>query len=400
MPMLKFAGRGIDGKPKAIKTDNAGNTIVSFKSGVASTKNTEITGYAGKKQGINAINPHIAKINQTSASLTEAPSTFTAEFTDTNYANISTETTGSAVTVNTATAAGRYAKHLFGFNLLAYLKSKELIPSSWSNQDLMAEIESVTVKWLGYGEGSNAGAVAHGAALKMWKSSAGVGSWNEVGSTLSSTGAAITVTISDLVNAIQTDGFIYFMAHPSHPSDGTVTSRIYSFFANLKVDFFTEKLKTSSVMSKSALQRRTAITNELFVPLNTQTVILNNYELTDNVTAWGLYGFEITRPIAHLLEGQLQLLVEYSNVSGDFGSAQGSGKTVFRKYINFSNADEMDKGLAIISDPSATAGTNIMVTGKNFNIPMARFMRLTLINKTSTVAFRFLPFSLVEEGNF
>lgn len=394
------AGRGIDGTAKPIKTDNAGNTIVSFKSGVSTTRNTEITGYAGKKQGTNATIPHIAKINQTSASLTEAPATFTAEFTDTNYSNISTETTGSSVTVNTASAAGRYAKHLFGFNLLAYLKGKDLIPSSWSNRDLMAEIESVTIKWLGYGEGASAGATVFGASLKMWKSTGGAGNWTEIGTTLSSAGAAVTVTLTDLVNAIQDDGFIYFMVHPSHPSDGTITSRIYSFFANLKVDFFTEKLKTSSVMSKSALQRRTSITNELFVPLNTQTVILNNYELTDNVTAWGLYGFEITRPIAHLLQGQLQLLVEYSNVSGDFTTAQGGGKTVFRKVVDFASADEADKGLALISDSSAASGTNMIVTGKWFNIPMARYMRLTLINKTTTVGFRFLPFSLVEEGNF
>lgn len=156
-----------------------------------------------------------------------------------------------------------------------------------------------------------------------------------------------------------------------------------------------EPLPTKVVGGK--MQRRTIITQELILNAGQSAVILDNYEFPQNVTAWALFGYGFSRNASMIVNG-LTLLIEQTN--GNYSEAGGSN-LVFKQYVRFAEEEDVfNKGLVISSDPNIDTRTSLIVAGKYFNIPAAKYMRLTLFNNLATSDMRFAPLSFVEEGVF
>lgn len=409
--MLRIAGRGIDGTAKAISTDNGGNVNVQLLGSVTKGKMEQLMTFTNKINGSLLESPHVSKylINNTNTS-PSSPKAFVMETSSINYTRISVKDFPAGVMATPTTSSGKYPIHLFSFDLITDLKNKGKIPKSWTVTELVNALKKITYEFIGFGEGSNGGVLTNGATLKLWDGTA----WVTLGANTTNTYATIIGSCTDFSMLVANDGFLHFIVHPDYPSDATIISKIYSDYIGINVEFDADvvltdmsktydddlkAIRTVSTITKSALQRRTKIVVSSTISLSSEKIILDNYEFGDNVTAWALYGYENSRPLNHLNNGHLQLLIEFSNTSNNFNAETG-GAIVFKKYLDFSVDDSFNNGLMLISSATATSGTNIIVANKSFNVPIAKYMRLTIINTTSTVAFKFLPFCLVEEGNF
>lgn len=154
-------------------------------------------------------------------------------------------------------------------------------------------------------------------------------------------------------------------------------------------------------LNESKLHRRLVLgSSEQLIAPQEELVLRGNHAFDDNVTSWAIYGIETNRPMSDLLGNNMQLIIEYSTESNGFNEGRPGGNSVFRAVIPFSEVDTFDQGLLSATDPNVERRTNIIIQGRYFNVPMAKYMRISLKNNLTGPSIRFLPFIMIEEGNF
>ena len=149
---------------------------------------------------------------------------------------------------------------------------------------------------------------------------------------------------------------------------------------------------------ESHLNKKTTIPGRYLDP-QTEYVFATDFEFSGRTTAWALYMYEMLRPTNNLENGNVEVVIEFSDTKGNYSSEVG-GRLIFSQAVTLSQSDEVGKGLLVLPSTTSTQGSNIILAGEYFNVPIAKYMRITIKNNLPLQAIRFLPLSIVEEGNF
>jgi hypothetical protein len=172
------------------------------------------------------------------------------------------ETSGSAYSLISGLGGGIYmpsnvnngvqAQTLFSFNIIEQIERKMgRIPSdtvAGKVQWIKDNVARLTANWHGFG-GSVGG---YGASFAWWSVTGS--SWGNVTSHTSGVVAALVRTISaSLTSAIDSNGFVHYLAYTTNPSDGIVPSMLHTDFIECEIE-----LKASAVLDTRPIITRVA----------------------------------------------------------------------------------------------------------------------------------------------
>lgn len=147
------------------------------------------------------------------------------------------------------------------------------------------------------------------------------------------------------------------------------------------------------------LNKKQILSNGRQIEPQTSYVVVSDFQFNKNVTAWALYAYERNRPTSNIVNGMVEFVIEYSDTAGNYDTAPG-GRVLFKQAVTLSQDDERGKGLVVLPSSDSTQGSNIILAGEYFNVPIGSFMRITIKNNLPEQAIRFLPITIVQEGNF
>ena len=147
------------------------------------------------------------------------------------------------------------------------------------------------------------------------------------------------------------------------------------------------------------LNKKQILSSGRQIEAQTSYVLVSDFQFNENVTAWALYTYERNRPTSNLTNGLVEFVIEYSDTKGNYDTLPG-GRVLFKQAVALSQDDERGKGLAVLPSSDSTQGSSIILAGEYFNVPIGRFMRITIKNNLPEQAIRFLPITIVQEGNF
>lgn len=189
-----------------------------------------IANFEDKVSGSTLENPHIAKFG-TPAALQSPSSANLYEVDSANYGRLST-INNSTLYAGSATN-GNSAQELFSFNLIEEVERHiGTIPRpdvagkvQWLKDSLVRH----TVKWNGFGS-SPAG---NKATLSRWDAVNSV--WITQASHGGSTISLLSAPSTNIITAIDANGFMHFLAH-AEPSDGTTASTISTDYIDLEIE--------------------------------------------------------------------------------------------------------------------------------------------------------------------
>jgi len=311
--MMRIAGRGIDGTAKAIHTDNDGKITVSERNKFNSLIQKQVT-FAGKTRLQTYDNPHIAK-TVTNHILIEPVSLKglgAGEISQSDYDLISSENGTSRNSV-TATV-GKTQIFYFLVNVVEEAKKTRGIQNDINVADLRSLTKKISVKYKGYGSGSNAGVQTWGIALRAYNRVTLV--WDVIGSNTASEPEFINANLNTS-DYVDDTGFMYIAAMPAHLADATITSGNYTDF--VKLDFVFEGAmlnseKTPTIADfhlesftlapgQSAFWGNVDVSDceQYAISVNTRPNILHNYTVT--ATPIGSDNVAMDEPIK-LIDGQ------------------------------------------------------------------------------------------------
>lgn len=216
------------------------NTLMGNKITVQSNAN-----FIGKIAGSTTANPHIFK-RANSSNVLLAPTGFGIEPAQTEYDNINNLNASSSL-INAITS-GNYAQMLFSFNLIEHVQhTYGTIPGA-STADkvawLKANANKVTFNWWGFGSGVYNSAPRAWAYLSCWLNTSWWRAWEQPSANVSL--AKPSISGANLVNSIDSSGFIHFLIH-ADPSDGTTASVINTDYVELQVELSTD-IKTNLLL--------------------------------------------------------------------------------------------------------------------------------------------------------
>lgn len=147
------------------------------------------------------------------------------------------------------------------------------------------------------------------------------------------------------------------------------------------------------------LNKKQTLSNGVQIEPQESYVLVSDFQFNENVTAWALYAYERNRPTSNIVNGVVEFVIEYSDTKGDYGSLPG-GRLLFKQAVTLSQDDERGKGLVVLPSNDSSQGSNIVLAGEYFNVPIGKYMRITIKNNMVEPAIRFLPITIVQEGNF
>lgn len=180
----------------------------------------------GKVSGSLSENPH--RFYRWADPAFVAPSALgpTAENTQSWYDNAAKQD-GVLVASSTPTA-GQYYQHLVEFDL-SHL--------GMSLSELKKALRKLTVTWVGYGKGDNAGVLTHGATLKVW-ATAGAGAWYgpQVNSAATPSTINLSLTASEPAGVTTNAQKVYVLVHSTYPAGAASASELYSDYVKLDVE--------------------------------------------------------------------------------------------------------------------------------------------------------------------
>ena len=131
---------------------------------------------------------------------------------------------------------------------------------------------------------------------------------------------------------------------------------------------------------------------------NEEKVFVANHEFKQGTASWGLGFTEYNRPSSEVLS-YLKIKVVMSDTPDLFNVSTGGHEVTFSKTFDLSMLDEVDKGLIIPQTTDATSGSNILLIGKPFNMPLGKYMKVSLINTyVGGASFYIKGFNVIEEG--
>lgn len=147
------------------------------------------------------------------------------EFTKLKYNSIGS-TNGVLTNTTSNLTVGMFAQQLYEFDL-SFL--------GLSLQELKKVLKNFTIKWNGYGAGSNAGALTNGALVKVLLNE----QWMTVSSNSSNSPSQVVINTNDTdlpENFINTDQKLYVLVHSMHPASATINSSLYTDYISLEID--------------------------------------------------------------------------------------------------------------------------------------------------------------------
>jgi len=130
-----------------------------------------------------------------------------------------------------------------------------------------------------------------------------------------------------------------------------------------------------------------------------EKIFVDNHEFNEGTASWGLSFIEFNRPPSSVLE-RLKIKVVMSDTPGNFDMITGGHEVTFSKVFDLSELDEVDKGLVIPHHTLSDNGSNILLIGKPFNIPLGKYMQVTLISTYEKSDLHIKGFNIIEEGWF
>lgn len=132
-------------------------------------------------------------------------------------------------TINNTT--GVFSQHLFEFDL-SHL--------GLSLSELKSALRKLTLKWTGYGKGTNGASVGFGSTLKSWDGGAISPKWWDLTPQQPlGTSSPTTVTVTDwgsMVSFINNNQKVYILAHSTYPAGTSSPSEIYTDYISLEVE--------------------------------------------------------------------------------------------------------------------------------------------------------------------
>jgi hypothetical protein len=162
----------------------------------------------------------------------------------------------SSVNVNANSNNGGYAQQLFSFNIIEQIERKlGRIPSdtvagkvAWIKEN----VQRLTANWHGWG--SSVG--GNGVSFTRWLF--GSSKWDDsIPGTVSHTSGIVSKlainSVSALIQMVDVNGLVHFLAHTTQPSDGTTPSQLNTDFIELECE-----LKSTAVLDTRPIVTRTA----------------------------------------------------------------------------------------------------------------------------------------------
>lgn len=190
-----------------------------------------VENFEGKVSGSTVENPHVIKVGARTS--LDAPSSYTAEFTQTDYSKVNK--LDSTFPATSTTINGAMGQNLISFNLIeAVERTLGKIPASdtagkvaW----LKANIAKLTCNWWGYGSSPT----GNRATLNIFNFADGnIWSTMPVNHTNGSV-TKLTFVNTTVTKTIGSDGFVHFLAY-ADPSDGVTASTIYTDYVELEIE--------------------------------------------------------------------------------------------------------------------------------------------------------------------
>lgn len=221
-----------DKKTKVIVTDATnyeGTTVSGVGKFVKGSDKVTTANFVGKVAGSTVVNPHISKRIGIQSTLQTPTGTWSESSDGTSTGGYSViNSLNGATGFVVSSGSGSIPQQLFSFDIIAEIERKlGLIPRT-TLADKVAwikdNVETMKVNWHGFG--SSVG--GNKATLKIWTA----GSW--AGSSTHPNSTVTLLTRIDNIGAIETDGFVHFLAH-AEPSDGVVASTINTDYVELVV---------------------------------------------------------------------------------------------------------------------------------------------------------------------
>jgi hypothetical protein len=157
-----------------------------------------------------------------------APSTFTNEQTQIAYDNISKQ--DGTLNMLTTNGTGQYAQELYEFDLSVL---------GLSLSELRKALRKLTVTWVGYGVGDNAGVATNGATVKYWNNVNNTWGSSSGNTNNSSSPSAINLVFNAMPNdanvLISKDQKLYILVHTTYPAGTGSASTLYTDYVRLDV---------------------------------------------------------------------------------------------------------------------------------------------------------------------
>ena len=138
----------------------------------------------------------------------------------------------------------------------------------------------------------------------------------------------------------------------------------------------------------------TGVATNFQITPGTELVIISNHEFDGGTGSWLLTMQEVLRPNTENLT-YLKVKVSISNAQDAYNPVSGTHDTLFSRTFSLSELDEVDKVLFI---PEGTSVGNMLITGKPFNVPLGRYMRVSIINDHPAATIGVKGVNVVESG--
>jgi hypothetical protein len=241
---------------KKLPVDMTVNTTASFDDRRKRLVKTVLT-FKNKTAGRTWDVPHVGKAYLGPTFLAPNHANW-IEFNQAGY-NPIPSSDGAIVSTNTA-GVGAYAQQLFSFDILAAITKELGGQAGWDVATLKTKVKSLTVTWVGYGEGANADAKAYGATGKLWWAGT---TWTTFAGNANTTSASSNIVYgaysdSIIPNAIDAEGKLHLLVHATYPADDApaISSVIYTDYIQVEVVY--EGLVLNAVMAGVQADGQTA----------------------------------------------------------------------------------------------------------------------------------------------
>lgn len=128
-----------------------------------------------------------------------------------------------------------------------------------------------------------------------------------------------------------------------------------------------------------------------------EIVLYNDHEFDKGTGSWGLNLIETNRPSSEILTN-LKIKIVMSNTLGGYSPISGNDDVVFHAEMFLSSVDEVNKALMI--EKTTGGATNIIIAGKPFNTPLAKYLKVSVINTHVSATQQIKGVALTEFGWF
>ena len=163
---------------------------------------------------------------------------------------------------------------------------------------------------------------------------------------------------------------------------------------------YSEDGVTPSRVRKTTVYNPTGIAGSAYIlEPGEEKIFVENHEFSEGTGSWGVSFAEYNQNSDVVLRN-VKIKIVMSNTSNGFNLISGSHDVTFSKTFTLSELDEVDKGLLIPSVNLDSAGSNVLLFGKPYNVPLGKFIQVTIISNSPNPTYYIKGFRLTEMGWF